>query len=115
MLPTQDRISTADMNDWPAFRILFSLTQNFMRHRRRISFAKRDVLQEVRYRIPFAPAEINVRHLFSIIANKEQESGYCIGHCGRDRPQHTKTVHLLTVYVQHTGKLRSIAGSHFEE
>ena len=36
--------SAANMHNWPACRILFSLTQHFMRDRGGIAFAKGDVL-----------------------------------------------------------------------
>ena len=68
---TRPEILSTDVHDRPLIRILFRLTQHFVRHRRSIAFTKRDVLQQVRNRIPFTPAKVNVRQLSCFVAKKQ--------------------------------------------
>ena len=61
------------MHAGPAKGILFSLTQDFARHRGRVPLAERQELQQVRDRVAFRPSEVHVRDSVGPIANVEEE------------------------------------------
>src|ERR1044071_9369487 len=75
--------STSNMNDGSTRRIFFSLTEYFVCNWCGIAFTERNVSQQVRQRIPLAPAEINVRQLTGLVSQTKQESSYCVWYCGR--------------------------------
>jgi hypothetical protein len=47
-----------------------------------ISFAKRDVLQQIRNGVPFTPAKINVRQFASLVSQKKQDAAIAFGTAG---------------------------------
>src|SRR6185436_20971264 len=96
---------TTDVDNWPARRILFGLTQHFMCDRGRVAFTKSNVLHQVRERIPFAPAKVDVWQLACLIAQVKQERCNCVGDGRRHRPKYSIAVDLLTVDLQYAGKL----------
>jgi hypothetical protein len=86
-----------------------------MRHRRSVTFTKRDVLQQIRHRIPFAPAKINVWQLPRFVSKKQQKRRDSIWHRRGFSSQYLKSIYGLTSDFQHAGEFGCIARRNFEE
>src|SRR5688500_7780370 len=80
-----------------------------------ITFTERDVLQQVRNRIAFAPAKVNVRQFPRLVAKEQQKRRNRIRHCRRFSTQYLKAIDSLTADLQDTRKLRRVTRRDFKE
>ena len=103
------------MHDGPLVRILFCLPQHLVRDRRGVAFTECNVLQQIRNRIPFAPAEVDVRKFSCLVAQIKKERRNRIRHRGRFRSQYLKVVDSLTSDLQYSRKLRRITWLDFKK
>src|ERR1044072_515904 len=95
--------------------IFLCLSSYFVSDRSGVAFTKRDVLQQVRDRIAFAPAKVDVRQFAHLIAQIKQERSNRVRHRRRLSSQNTEAVDTLTAHGKCARKLRSIAWCNFKK
>ena len=111
----RDSFLPTHMHDWSLLRILLSLTQHLVRNRRSIAFSKRDVLQQIRNRIPFTPSKVNVRQFSGLISRNSRNAAMAFGTAGDSVRKTLKPIDSFASDSQHTRELRSISRRNFEE
>jgi hypothetical protein len=103
------------MHSGPAKRISLCLTQDFARHRRRISLSKCQELQQVRDRIAFRPTEVHMRDLAGSIADVKEQRRDRVRNRRALAAQHAITVRVCAAHQKHLAELRRVAALDLEK
>ena len=108
---------TAHVNVWDPETAdrLRAWAQHFAAHGRRVAFAEREELQQIRERIAFGPAEVRVRDAVRPIAQIEQQAGDRVGNGGAAAAQDVVAVHVHAADVQDLRERRRVARLDLQE
>ena len=94
-----------DVNYRTALGILLRLSQHLVRDRRCITFAKGNVLHQVREWIAFTPTKINVRQFAGFVSQKKKKRGDSVRDGSRLCTQYAERSDTFTVDLEYSGKL----------